>query len=961
MKKKLLNLIPFFLLFLLISFPIMLLSKMEERRLEMKLERKKFFWEIQAKHSIDLFRNITSVDSFRNKLTQKAFTLRENISENPKIQSWKDVSHDFPARINKNLFSSSVPLFAYALYLDKSGSRLIENNSFSKEKVTVMKSFLTALDNFHTMTLDESKKLDNLSRRMFGLIANFSMIQKMPGKAIPLMYNKQNIELLWDSIELKNNARIMYITAFKSDETTRSRLLKKALSAINSSFLPILVSANPGYSIKQTVLPETLSIEKLKYVKGIINKNRLLENKHKLVPSGKSVIIDETFILRDLIDTSIPYEIFLFSKIRPESSSSFVYLISCVFFTFFTVVSFRTVLYGEAFLLSLKRRFSLLFSVVGILPLLILFAAGYLYVEATHSNEERNILKNTITLMDELDAGSETVITNTIARCRKLVSDKKLLSLLRKDDNNSLKAASDKAFSYMQDHSAPIEFFLLNFPDLKTKCFFNKDSDNFRKAQFIEAVNAFFNEGFSYLTQEKAIVQVQSLVKNVNENLADFEGVTKMELFRNFMRRQSRSEIIEIDREKSFQFHDLISTKSDGPVWVNLHGNLEHQFKTYFHKSLMELEWSLNDGLRTFAATKVSSRKPEKFFPEEKDMFWQTKTAKKLYKYMIQSGNSLSTLIIPDRSGIYVSFPCRHSSGYVLSAYIYISHIQKKKAFNLIILGIFTLVLAIPVFILARRSAEYIVEPLIEVELGLFRVINGDLAGRVSLRRNDELGKVTKVFDIMTQGLERRKNLIRFVSGSLEALGSNSVMKEGVILFSDMFNFTEISEKIKPDEVVKLLNTHFEKMAECVENSGGYIENFIGDAIVSSFFQDSFEKSCYAALSAATKMYIELNYLNMNRKLQGSFEYYMGIGIDGGTLASCTIGTSDRCEHVISGEPRKNAEYLESLSRKKSETGIIISDRIARYISPEYLIKTADLKAFELTFEFVEKFRDFRK
>ncbi|MBF0543538.1 MAG: adenylate/guanylate cyclase domain-containing protein [Candidatus Riflebacteria bacterium] len=930
----------------------------------MKLERNRYLWELSAKYLVENFRSNISPDFFRNELGQKALRFRKMIEKEIQVNSQENISHLFPEKIEKNLFKENRPIQAYAILIEKSGFKIIEGPGFSNSKKIAMTKFLKALNGYETLTSDEIKRFDNFSKNLFGILANFSIVWNQQGRTISTVYEKKNRELLWDTIDLKNGRSISYLLIFQADSSTPGLRIKKALRKIEESnffrksisFHPVLISVKTDYKVKKCIFPSNLNPKWKSWVATFAKRKKILTKKNELVPFGKSIQIDNSFVLRELIDIAIPFEILIFSRFHTPVAEKWFHIFMCLFLSIGILTVYRAALFGEPFVLSLRKRFSLFFSVIGILPLIILFAAGYLHIEASQSREERLIIKDTLSKIEELDVGSESVVSNAVDSCRKLISDKKWLSLIKKSDDKSLKEAASQVFSFLEENSIPMHFFIVNFEGNLSKCFFSQTLTSYSKPKFAEAVNAFFNECQKFLPLSSNNFQEAPPMEDIVGNLASFEGLSKMEVFRNFMRRQSRSEILDFNQEKNFHFHDMVYSEKLGCIWLYFFSNLGFPFQAHFQKSLTDLEWTLKDGMRNFGALRVSSREQKLIFPQNDVSFWQSQVGKKLQKFMSESGKSLALQVIPEKGGMYISFACQHTPGFVLSAYISLGHIIKKKTFNISVLGILTLILSFPVFYLARKSAEYIIEPILAVETGLFRVINGDLTTRVLLPRQDELGEMTGVFDMMIQGLEKRKNLAFFVSGSLEAgieersdsFLPKPLFRDGVILFSDLRNFTGISEKIRPDEVVRLLNKHFETMASYVEENGGFIENFIGDAIVASFFKETFEASSLSALKTSIQMVLALRKINQERKQCGLFEYKMGIGLDGGKLMVGTISAMNRLEHIVSGETKKNAEYLESLSKVGKSSGIIISQKISIYLKPEYLLKLPDSNAFEI-------------
>jgi adenylate cyclase len=132
-----------------------------------------------------------------------------------------------------------------------------------------------------------------------------------------------------------------------------------------------------------------------------------------------------------------------------------------------------------------------------------------------------------------------------------------------------------------------------------------------------------------------------------------------------------------------------------------------------------------------------------------------------------------------------------------------------------------------------------------------------------------------------------RTNLARYLSPQIVEqiikknvqvnLGGNR--KVVTVLFSDIRNFTRISEALPPDKLVHLLNEYFTEMARIIFENQGSLDKYIGDAIVAVFGSlIPLENPARTAVQAAIQMIKELSSLNQRWKSQYGFTMEIGVG-----------------------------------------------------------------------------------
>jgi class 3 adenylate cyclase len=229
-----------------------------------------------------------------------------------------------------------------------------------------------------------------------------------------------------------------------------------------------------------------------------------------------------------------------------------------------------------------------------------------------------------------------------------------------------------------------------------------------------------------------------------------------------------------------------------------------------------------------------------------------------------------------------------------------------------------------------------ITNPLIELSGMAKRVEGGDLEAKVKPRSTDEVGVLAGTFNTMTAGLrerERERDIFgRVVSPEVREKLLRGTLQLGgetlwiAVLFSDIRSFSTISEQMAPEEVVMFLNEYLTEMTDAIREWGGYINNFIGDAVVAVFGApiDQPDKE-WRAVAAALAMRERLVELNKRRADRGEPPIGNGVGISTGEAVAGQIGSLERLMYTVIGDTVNVAARLESLTKDYSEHPILIN------------------------------------
>ena len=152
---------------------------------------------------------------------------------------------------------------------------------------------------------------------------------------------------------------------------------------------------------------------------------------------------------------------------------------------------------------------------------------------------------------------------------------------------------------------------------------------------------------------------------------------------------------------------------------------------------------------------------------------------------------------------------------------------------------------------------------------------------------------------------------------------------EIAVLFVDIRAFTNIAESKLPYDVVFLLNRYFEAMGRSIEEAGGQIDKYIGDAVMALFGVESdARQGCYAALAAAKQMGVRLSALNAAFANDLEEPLRIGIGIHYGPAVVGEMGYGVSSLTAV-GDTVNTASRLEALT-KEYGAELVISEHLAR-------------------------------
>ncbi len=247
-------------------------------------------------------------------------------------------------------------------------------------------------------------------------------------------------------------------------------------------------------------------------------------------------------------------------------------------------------------------------------------------------------------------------------------------------------------------------------------------------------------------------------------------------------------------------------------------------------------------------------------------------------------------------------------------------------------------------FLISFILSEKITQPITSLVNATKRIKSGDFdnSDLEKINTHDEFTTLSKSFIEMTIGLKEREKYLNVLNKfhgqeiTHEIISNphitNAKKSKMTVLFTDLRNFTSLSENMEPEETVLFLNDYFASMIKIIKTNGGIIDKFIGDAIMAVWGAPyPSEEDAQNAVKACLEMRETLKEINQKRALTGLAPIEMGMGLHTGEAVSGVIGSDERLEYTVIGDTVNTASRIESAT-KEFKTDILMSEATQKEI-----------------------------
>jgi len=243
---------------------------------------------------------------------------------------------------------------------------------------------------------------------------------------------------------------------------------------------------------------------------------------------------------------------------------------------------------------------------------------------------------------------------------------------------------------------------------------------------------------------------------------------------------------------------------------------------------------------------------------------------------------------------------------------------------------------------LAALITRNLVGPVRRLLTGTQAVEKGDLSIQVRADSADEIAALTHSFNNMVAGLREKERIKdtfgkyvdpRIVTGLLEnrLAATGGEKKVMTVFFSDLVGFTQMSESLTPDGVVRFLNHYFTVMSEPIREQNGVLDKFIGDAIMAYWGPPFTGDDEHAALACLSALEQKARMPSLRAALPDVLGFRKNLphvdvrmGITTGDVTVGNIGSERAKGFTVIGDTVNLASRLEG-ANKEYGTGILVS------------------------------------
>lgn len=242
-----------------------------------------------------------------------------------------------------------------------------------------------------------------------------------------------------------------------------------------------------------------------------------------------------------------------------------------------------------------------------------------------------------------------------------------------------------------------------------------------------------------------------------------------------------------------------------------------------------------------------------------------------------------------------------------------LSEVVQKISLNMRLIAVVAMIFAL---IILEFISRKITKPITQLAKATLPVSEGHFEDvdlpHLEKSKHDEISILCESFSSMIQGLKDREKvkgvLNKVVSKEIaeEILKGNVSLggekKQATIVFADIRNFTELTEKMDPQDVITLLNNCMTKISNEVDLFGGVIDKYVGDEAMALYGapitqEDHAKRACLSAL----QMILKIEEWNNEREGQNLPPVHVGIGICTGEVVAGNMGAENRLNYTVLG------------------------------------------------------------
>ncbi len=225
-------------------------------------------------------------------------------------------------------------------------------------------------------------------------------------------------------------------------------------------------------------------------------------------------------------------------------------------------------------------------------------------------------------------------------------------------------------------------------------------------------------------------------------------------------------------------------------------------------------------------------------------------------------------------------------------------------------------------------------------------VAHGDYNVRLPVTGNDEISDATSQFNSMVEELAHKEKIRdvfgRYLNPKLVAdvfeggvSGMENRRQEVTVLFADMVGFTAFSETTETEEIVEVLNKHFEVFHRIIDYYGGHVDKYIGDAVMAVFNHPNEDVDHVRhAVMAGLSMVAACSRLGVLRENGEPIQFR--VGMNRGEAIVGNIGAAERLEYTVIGDTVNVASRMGGIGDGGE---VMLSEDTFKYLSDEFMFE----------------------
>ena len=268
--------------------------------------------------------------------------------------------------------------------------------------------------------------------------------------------------------------------------------------------------------------------------------------------------------------------------------------------------------------------------------------------------------------------------------------------------------------------------------------------------------------------------------------------------------------------------------------------------------------------------------------------------------------------------------------------------IRKAKRFIYLITIAVIGLSAIGVYFVARGMSAKITR----LSESVKNIRQGNLDVEVPVTSQDEIGILATEFNRMVRHLKENIQMQKFVSqltvDMIRQTANSSVEPQRLerrniaVLFSDIRNFTTLSEKLEPESLLEVVNVYLDLQTNIIEKHQGVVDKFVGDEVI-AIFQGG--RMVDDALKAAIEIQRGIKKLNQQRKHENMELLTVGISINYGPVMIGSMGSKKRMDYTAIGDTVNLGSHICNIARPGE---IVITQNVIYALAGSYSVIKLD-------------------